>query len=361
MEFTIQPPTNPVDRRRHQNRIAQRKFRQKRDQNLAATSRAACGSSPLAAPAVVDSSIDPQPIGEATFTSLLAFTHQPDAAFAGEDYLGPDAASAWSKSATPAVVDPNHEPHGQPTNPPPIEEVNFASLLAFENQPNTAFASEDYLVQLLSSVAAADTTSTPDLVGGTASAWNDSAATALTTTGKSATPWLDDGLNPAPYEHARPRHLGSVGSLHIAAQKGNERILRLLLQHHSNANDKDSDGRTPLMHATMCDHVGSMRTLLAHGARIGDTDNESRSSLHWAVLCRRHSALEVLLDYYSEKSAARSCDINACDDAGWSPLHMAIDRGFEAGVVLLLGHGANVHTKAHKGPYAKGPSPAPAV
>ncbi|KAH9993891.1 hypothetical protein F4779DRAFT_623411 [Xylariaceae sp. FL0662B] len=44
--------------------------------------------------------------------------------------------------------------------------------------------------------------------------------------------------------------------------------------------------------------------------------------------------------------------VDAYDDAGWTPLHMAIHQDFEAGVRLLLRYGATLSSKAQKCPYA---------
>jgi ankyrin repeat protein len=91
---------------------------------------------------------------------------------------------------------------------------------------------------------------------------------------------------------------GWIGTLHIAAQKGHERIVRvLLLRGNMDVNNQDSDGRTPLIHAIIENHDSVVRLLLSHGARIGVYDREGRSGLHWAVLHRRFGILQHLLDH----------------------------------------------------------------
>jgi ankyrin repeat protein len=143
---------------------------------------------------------------------------------------------------------------------------------------------------------------------------------------------------------------GWIGTLHIAAQKGHERIIRvLLLRGNMDVNHQDSDGRTPLIHAIIENHDSVVRLLLSHGARIGVYDREGRSGLHWAVLHRRFGILQHLLDHRAKYE--RSLDLDAYDNAGWTPLHMSVDRAFEAGVLMLLQGGADVNAKAHKCPY----------
>lgn len=73
---------------------------------------------------------------------------------------------------------------------------------------------------------------------------------------------------------------GWLSTLHIAAQKGNDRIVRVLMQRSVDCNEKDSDGRTPLVYAVIEDHEAVVSSLLAHGARLSEVDREGRSALH---------------------------------------------------------------------------------
>ena len=143
---------------------------------------------------------------------------------------------------------------------------------------------------------------------------------------------------------------GWISTLHIAAQKGHERIVRvLLLSGGLDVNKQDSDRRTPLMHAVIENHESVVRLLLSYGARLGVFDCDGRSALHFAVLYRRLGILQQFLRHRAESE--RNLDLDTYDDAGWTPLHMAVDRAFEAGVLMLLQAGADIHAKAHKCPY----------
>jgi len=139
---------------------------------------------------------------------------------------------------------------------------------------------------------------------------------------------------------------GWMSSLHIAAQNGNDRIVRMLLQHQSDSNERDSDGLTPLYYATVGGHEQVVTSLLERGAHISSTDNEGRTMLHLAVIHRRDSVLKALLRHRSDKQLP----IDEYDDTGRTPLHVAVDIDFEAGVSLLLEHGANLNSKARKCP-----------
>lgn len=60
-----------------------------------------------------------------------------------------------------------------------------------------------------------------------------------------------------------------------------------------------------------------------------------------AVLQRRDSILRILLEH-------KELDVDAYDESGWTPLHVATESGFEAGVILLLQYGANLNFKARR-------------
>ncbi|RYO90127.1 hypothetical protein DL766_002475 [Monosporascus sp. MC13-8B] len=142
-----------------------------------------------------------------------------------------------------------------------------------------------------------------------------------------------------------PEKAGWQSPLHLAAQKSHDRIVRVLLQHESDCNERDSGGLTLLFHAIIGGHEDVIASLVKHeGTQIDRADNQGHTALHLAVLHRRESLLKVLLERYGGNQAL----IDGYDSARRTPLHTAVDTGFEAGVRVLLEHGVNPHYRARK-------------
>ncbi|KAF4840104.1 Histone-lysine N-methyltransferase EHMT1 [Colletotrichum siamense] len=151
-----------------------------------------------------------------------------------------------------------------------------------------------------------------------------------------------------------------LGVLHIAAQKGHDRIIQMLLSHHGmDCNAPDSEGRTPLMHAVVAGHAPVVRALLTAGARCDAVDNKQRSVLHLAVLHRREPVLRLLLAEIEQGvvdgvhpigpgEARLACLLDAYDADGNTPLHLAVTEGFEAGVVMLVRSGSDLEVEARR-------------
>ncbi|KAK4032090.1 ankyrin repeat-containing domain protein [Parachaetomium inaequale] len=135
--------------------------------------------------------------------------------------------------------------------------------------------------------------------------------------------------------------------LHMAAQKGHNGIVCLLLEQDVDCNEGDSEGLTPLMHAVIGGFQDVAGSLLARGARVGATDGQDRSALHWAVVHRREALLRLLLEHWAGDGGGDERGVvDGYDADGKTPLHAAIEAGFEAGVHVLLEFGADVKSRA---------------
>ncbi|KAL5336377.1 ankyrin repeat-containing domain protein [Aspergillus crustosus] len=140
---------------------------------------------------------------------------------------------------------------------------------------------------------------------------------------------------------------GWLGTIHIAAQKGHDRILRVLFERGNiDPDSTDSDKRTALFHAAVGGHNDVVRLLLNHGAIVTHLDSDDRSVLHWATHYQKLAVMQTLIEHWPKQELRSS--VNAHDSHGWTPVHLAVERGFEEGLLLLLQHGGDMNTKARK-------------
>ncbi|KUI59248.1 Ankyrin repeat domain-containing protein 27 [Cytospora mali] len=141
-----------------------------------------------------------------------------------------------------------------------------------------------------------------------------------------------------------PEMSGWMTPLHVAAQRGRDGIVRTLLQHNADCNSKDSDNLTPLARAVMGGHNEVVALLLSHGARISEVDDQGRTALHWAIMRQHGGVLKLLLEHCGRGNAV----IDSHDMTGRSPVYIAIETDFEEGLQLLLEFGADIHSRLRK-------------
>lgn len=98
------------------------------------------------------------------------------------------------------------------------------------------------------------------------------------------------------------------------------------------------------MHAVQGGFDDVAQSLLDAGAVLDQVDSQGCTALHWAVLKRRTTLLRQLL----ERSASLSVDLDIYNNEGRTPLHSAIDAGYEAGVQILLEFDVNLGRRAQK-------------
>ncbi|KAI3323776.1 ankyrin repeat-containing domain protein [Xylariaceae sp. AK1471] len=373
MDINIQLPYDATQRRRQQNRIAQRKFREKKEQQRAAqqfTSNRASNEAALSPSTPLTLASKPAQ-GSAQGAVALPST---SLYYQYDDIPNPPPAESFMPSAMSTLPPSDYRPApvGSASNPHFTSSGYFDSAMSLDNVELWDVAAiQEFLSQGIKSphlTTARQVVSSPTSDGNLAATGSSN--------GLSDGPFRDATRNVMPSsEITGPPPLDSDASstrsrsqsneasasnpvtpgarwqsaLHIAAQNGHERILRALIGRDVDCNEKDSDGRTALVHAVVQDHEAIALVLLGHGARVDETDRQQRSPLHYAVLHQRENVLKLLLQHYNNDP--HRFDVNAVDESGWTPLHIAIHKGFEAGVDMLLQCGADIHKKARFCPF----------
>ena len=162
-------------------------------------------------------------------------------------------------------------------------------------------------------------------------------------------------------------------ALILAANRGHEAVVRLLLVKGADINAKDGIGLTVLMGAAIEGHEAIVRLLLEKGSDINAKDEDGNTALITAAGCGRATAIRLLLEKgadvnvknkhgdtalkavgkWSEGQAAavvtllleKGADIDAIDKYGETPLMGAANRGFETVLQLLLEKGADINAQ----------------
>ncbi|KAH6651847.1 hypothetical protein BKA67DRAFT_680163 [Truncatella angustata] len=138
----------------------------------------------------------------------------------------------------------------------------------------------------------------------------------------------------------------STPGLVLASAFGLKRIGSLLLQHDADIEDEDARGLRPIHQALWEGHDAMVQFLINEGADceipIGSHEPPQHSSLvmqgapvHLASIKGNELAVDLLL--------AKSVNVNAHLENGWTALHMAAANGHSSVVSLLLRNGAEVN------------------
>ncbi|EXJ58082.1 hypothetical protein A1O7_05506 [Cladophialophora yegresii CBS 114405] len=86
-------------------------------------------------------------------------------------------------------------------------------------------------------------------------------------------------------------------ALHLAAREGQTRILSILLRTGFRADSRDERGRTPLHHCASHSHTETAKVLLDAGASINAVDVDGTSVVMTAVKAGSERMVELLLSY----------------------------------------------------------------
>jgi ankyrin repeat protein len=119
--------------------------------------------------------------------------------------------------------------------------------------------------------------------------------------------------------------------LAAAIERDDVAAVRACLAYGADPNACDDDiGWSMVELAVSVESVGSLRALVEFGASLAARAGEREGVLHRVVASRDQPVmLQVLLEMIPH--------VNAPDQRGWTPLHLAAAYGYEGSVRLLLG------------------------
>ena len=127
-------------------------------------------------------------------------------------------------------------------------------------------------------------------------------------------------------------------ALHLAAKKGHEATVKLLLDYKADLDAKDYYCEwTALHHAAEGGHEAAVKLLLDHKADVDAKGYYDRTALHEAAQGGHEATVKLLLDY--------KADVNAKQYYKRTALHLAAGKGHEATVKLLLSYKADANAK----------------
>jgi hypothetical protein len=143
-------------------------------------------------------------------------------------------------------------------------------------------------------------------------------------------------------------------ALHRAALHGHESVLEVLLDAGADASMPNRAGLTPLHLAAAKGHASLVRLLLESDTSGADPNVPSRDGetpLHLAAGNDERAVTKLLLQEGRGQARKNRCtvDINARDNRGRTPLHVASERGHQWTVDMLLHAGAELEVRDHEG------------
>lgn len=121
--------------------------------------------------------------------------------------------------------------------------------------------------------------------------------------------------------------------LHIACQRGNDGVVNLLLENGAGLEDKDSNGNTPMLLAAAFGKDSILQRLIDAGADLLARNERGQTALHATGYMKNVNVLKILLGKYPS--------LNICDNIGRTPIFQCSRCNFIEGVKMLLEAGAD--------------------
>ncbi|KAF1313765.1 Serine/threonine protein kinase, partial [Globisporangium splendens] len=133
--------------------------------------------------------------------------------------------------------------------------------------------------------------------------------------------------------------LQGVTPLMAAARNGQDKVVQYLLDNRAKIDEKQIFGRTALMLAISNKRCATIaKLLLDHGASATEKDNLGWNALHVAAASGQAQMVELAM--------VKNPALDERSHAGRTPLMIAIEKGFQDVVTLLLGSGVYAYYKA---------------
>jgi len=126
---------------------------------------------------------------------------------------------------------------------------------------------------------------------------------------------------------ARRSRFPDETALHEAVQRGYADLVEALVDHGADLEPRDEDGLTPLNWAARYGLLDMVKLLLAKGADADTKANDDCFHAGTPLGATIEDHIEI-----AEALIAGGADVNAGDDSGWTPLHVAVMGDYGAAV-----------------------------
>lgn len=125
----------------------------------------------------------------------------------------------------------------------------------------------------------------------------------------------------------------------LATLKGSMQICQQLIERGANVNHRNSNGHTPVKYSGSKNHKDLLVYLLEHGGDPNVKDHIGDTPLHRVASMEHHDCLRILLTHPKIKD---TISVDAQNNLGNTPLHLACEGDDATSVYLLIQYGASV-------------------
>jgi len=143
------------------------------------------------------------------------------------------------------------------------------------------------------------------------------------------------------YIHIEHAQHSTSSPLHDAAEEDDVETMIALITIGANVNETDDSGMTPLTYAATWGNANAIAILLENGADVNHKDKVGDTALH--EVCRGDvTENERYIECARVLLEDKNCDVDAKNELGATPLHVASHQGNTEMIELLCDWGASV-------------------